>query len=104
MYPVTFPVLHLDLAAVNTSTASERQCCSGVHMCCHLFRRLASAPDVPRLVLVSLTLTQNPNPNRYTLTLTLTLLVPAGILLAVTIIYQYFETYEKEKAQSANLW
>jgi protein transport protein SEC61 subunit alpha len=22
-----------------------------------------------------------------------------GILLAVTIIYQYFETYEKEKAQ-----
>ena len=23
----------------------------------------------------------------------------AGILLAVTIIYQYFETYEKEKAQ-----
>jgi len=29
---------------------------------------------------------------------------PAGILLAVTIIYQYFETYEKEKAQSASLW
>ena len=27
-----------------------------------------------------------------------------GILLAVTIIYQYFETYEKEKAQSASLW
>ncbi len=25
----------------------------------------------------------------------------AGILLAVTIIYQYFETYEKEKAQAA---
>ena len=24
----------------------------------------------------------------------------AGILLAVTIIYQYFETYEKEKAQA----
>lgn len=24
-----------------------------------------------------------------------------GILLAVTIIYQYFETYEKEKAQGA---
>ena len=23
----------------------------------------------------------------------------AGILLAVTIIYQYFETYEKERAQ-----
>ena len=28
----------------------------------------------------------------------------AGILLAVTIIYQYFETYEKEKVQSASLW
>ncbi len=25
----------------------------------------------------------------------------AGILLAVTIIYQYFEAYEKEKAQGA---
>ena len=31
-------------------------------------------------------------------------LLVAGILLAVTIIYQYFETYEKEKAQSASLW
>lgn len=27
-----------------------------------------------------------------------------GILLAVTIIYQYFETYEKEQAQGAGLF
>ena len=28
-----------------------------------------------------------------------------GILLAVTIIYQYFETYDKEKSQGqVNLW
>ena len=27
-----------------------------------------------------------------------------GILLAVTIIYQYFETYEKERAQGQGLW
>ena len=28
----------------------------------------------------------------------------AGILLAVTIIYQYFEAYEKEKAQGGMLF
>jgi hypothetical protein len=50
----------------------------------------APAAAAPRVCRVGYS---EPNPNELPA-------ARAGILLAVTIIYQYFETYEKEKAQA----